>query len=51
MKRHADTLFNDIFIPEETLLIRKEAREFADDVIRPVAHQLNTTPELSLIHI
>jgi alkylation response protein AidB-like acyl-CoA dehydrogenase len=45
MKRHADTLFNDIFIPEETLLIRKEAREFADDVIRPVAHQLNTTPE------
>lgn len=45
MKRQADTLFNDIFTPEETLNIRKEVRAFADDVIRPVAHRLNTTPE------
>lgn len=45
MKRHAENLFNDIFLPGETLRIRKEVREFADDVIRPVAHQLNTTPE------
>lgn len=44
-RRHADTLFNDIFIPAETLRIRKEVRQFADDVVRPVAHQINTTPE------
>ena len=47
MKRQADNLFNDIFIPQETLEIRKEVRQFADDVIRPVAHRLNTTPESS----
>ncbi len=44
-RRHADTLFNDIFLPAETLQIRREVRQFADDVVRPVARQLNTTPE------
>lgn len=43
--RKADTLFSDTFLPEETLQVRKEVREFCDDVIRPVAHKLNTTPE------
>lgn len=45
IKRHADELYNDILLPEETLQIRREVREFAEDVIRPVAHKLNTTPE------
>jgi alkylation response protein AidB-like acyl-CoA dehydrogenase len=43
--RRADTLFNDAWLPEETKQIRKQVREFADDVVRPVAHKLNTTPE------
>ena len=47
IKRHADDLYNDILLPEETLQIRREVREFAEDVIRPVAHKLNTTPESS----
>lgn len=45
IKRRSDELFNDIYLPEETLKIRQEVREFAEAVIRPVAHQLNTTPE------
>jgi alkylation response protein AidB-like acyl-CoA dehydrogenase len=43
--RRADSLFKDVWLPDETRLIRAEVREFAQDVIRPVAHQLNTTPE------
>lgn len=43
--RRADTLFQDVWLPEETQRIRSEVREFAQDVIRPVAHKLNTTPE------
>ncbi|MBN3788563.1 acyl-CoA dehydrogenase family protein [Burkholderia sp. Ac-20353] len=45
--RRADTLFHDTWLPAETLRIRSEVREFAHDVIRPVAHQLNTTTESS----
>lgn len=43
--RRADTLFHDVWLPDETRRIRAEVREFAQDVLRPVAHQLNTTPE------
>lgn len=43
--RRADTLFNDAWLPEETRRIRVQVRQFADDVLRPVAHRLNTTPE------
>ncbi|MDF1690830.1 MAG: acyl-CoA dehydrogenase family protein [Zhongshania sp.] len=45
IRRRSDELFNDLYLPEETLKIRQEVREFAEDVIRPVAHKLNTTPE------
>ena len=44
-KRRADTLFQDVWLPEETKKLRVEARQFAEDVLRPVAHELNTTPE------
>lgn len=44
-RRKADTLFSDLFVPEETRRIRKQTRQFCDDVLRPVAHRLNTTPE------
>lgn len=43
--RRADSLYSDFFVPEETRRIRKEVRQFCDDVVRPVAHRLNTTPE------
>ncbi len=43
--RRADKLFSDLLLPEETLKVRKDVRQFCDDVIRPVAHRLNTTPE------
>jgi butyryl-CoA dehydrogenase len=45
VRRQADTLFNDLFLPAETLAIRAEARDFADRVLRPAAAALNTTPE------
>lgn len=45
IRRTADTLFSDLLLPAETLAIRAEVREFAERVIRPVAHRLNTTPE------
>ena len=44
-RRRAEQLFNDVFLPEETLRVRREVRQFADDVVRPVAQQINTTPE------
>jgi alkylation response protein AidB-like acyl-CoA dehydrogenase len=43
--RNADRLFSDIFLPAETCAIRAEVRQFADDVLQPVAHEINTTPE------
>jgi alkylation response protein AidB-like acyl-CoA dehydrogenase len=43
--RKSDALFSDALIPGEALSIRQEVRQFADDVVRPVAHRLNTTPE------
>lgn len=43
--RRADTLYSDLLVPEETRRIRREVRQFCDDVVRPVAHRLNTTPE------
>ena len=44
-RRRADALYSDLFVPEETLRIRREVRQFCQDVIRPVAHRLNNTPE------
>lgn len=45
VKRRAGDLYSDIFVPAETLAIRREARQFAEDVVRPMAYELNTTPE------
>lgn len=43
--RRAKTLFHDTWLPAETVRIRTEVREFAEDILRPEAHRLNTTPE------
>lgn len=43
--RRADTLFNDAWLPDETKGIRREARDFAEAVLRPAAFELNTTVE------
>lgn len=44
-ERQADHLSSDIFLPDETVAIRQEARAFADEVLAPAAHRLNCTPE------
>jgi len=43
--RRTSLLSHDAWLPEETRLIRAEAREFAETVLRPMAPHLNTTPE------
>lgn len=43
--RQSDRMFNDIHLPDEATKIRQEVRQFADDVIRPAAHRLNTQAE------
>lgn len=43
--RLAVALGADSLLPEETVRVRDQARAFADDVLRPLAHELNTTPE------
>lgn len=44
-RRNCRTSTDDALLPEETRAVRREARQFADDVLRPVAHDLNCTPE------
>jgi len=43
--RQSQVLGSDSLLPGETLTVRAEAREFADDTLRPIAHELNTAPE------
>jgi len=43
--RYASELYDDIWIPEETIEVRETVRAFAEQYVRPVAHQLNNTPE------
>jgi alkylation response protein AidB-like acyl-CoA dehydrogenase len=44
-RRQADALVSDLLLPGETLEVRAEARAFAESVLRPAAHSLNTAPE------
>ena len=43
--RQSEKLHADSLLPSETIGVRTRARAFADDVLRPLAHELNTTPE------
>ena len=43
--RQSEVLGSDTLLPDETLAVRAEAREFADDTLRPIAHEVDTTPE------
>lgn len=43
--RQSDRLYDDMWLPEETIDVRNRARHFAQTVIRPRAHVLNNTPE------
>jgi len=43
--RQSEVLGRDLLLPAETIEIRYEARAFADRVLRPIAHDLNTRPE------
>lgn len=44
-RRNSDSLFSEVFLPEETRAIKHEAREVTGRVLGPIAHRLNTTPE------
>ena len=44
-ERLSDRFGADRLLPAETVAVRTRARTFADDVLRPLAHELNTTPE------
>lgn len=44
-KRIMDSVYDDMFLPEETIAVRKQVRDFADEVLRPIAHTINNTPE------
>jgi hypothetical protein len=43
--RYADDIYDDFWLPEETLEVRAGVRNFAEQQVRPVAHELNNTPE------
>ena len=43
--RYASNLYDDLWTPAETLEIRRQARAFAEEHIRPAAHELNNTAE------
>jgi alkylation response protein AidB-like acyl-CoA dehydrogenase len=45
VERREERIGSDIGFPQETRDVRREARQFADDVLRPAAHALNTVPE------
>ena len=45
--RLADTLYDDMWLPDEIIEVRSKVRNFADTVIRPMAYGLNNTPENS----
>jgi len=43
--RYSDDLYDDMWLPDETIEIRAQVRRFAEEHVRPVAHELNNTPE------
>lgn len=45
LPRIADGLSDDLLLPEETVSVRMQAREFADRVLRPRAAELNDATE------
>lgn len=45
VKRLSNRLYDDMWLPEETIRIRDRVRRFAMEEIAPIAHALNTTTE------
>lgn len=43
--RQSDRLYDDLWLPEETIRVRTQVRDFAETILRPRAHQINNTPE------
>jgi len=43
--RYADDVYDDLWLPEETLEVRARIRDFAEQCVRPVAHELNNRTE------
>lgn len=45
VERRSERVDSDCHLPEETREIRKTARDFADEVLRPLAHEVNCAEE------
>ena len=45
VKRFSDRLYDDLWLPEETIQVRDRVRQFAMEEIAPIAHTLNNAPE------
>lgn len=45
VERRTDRVDSDCHLPEEVIEIRNRARELADEVLRPVAHEVNCAEE------
>jgi alkylation response protein AidB-like acyl-CoA dehydrogenase len=43
--RIADALYDDIWLPDETIEVRRKVRAFVESQVSPIAHGLNNTPE------
>jgi len=43
--RLSNSLYDDMWLPEETIAVRDKVRKFAEQTLQPLAHELNTTPE------
>lgn len=41
----SDRLYDDLWLPDETIRIREKVRHFAMEELSPIAHELNNTPE------
>ena len=49
LTRTSDQLSDDLLLPDETVAIRGEARDFAERVLRPRAAELNSATESSAV--
>jgi alkylation response protein AidB-like acyl-CoA dehydrogenase len=47
VRRQSEALGVDLLLPEETIAVRRDVRAFADRILSPIAHELNTTTERS----
>ncbi|MBA5607434.1 acyl-CoA dehydrogenase family protein [Duganella sp. FT3S] len=45
IQRLSDRLYDDMWLPAETIEVRQQVRQFVQKEVAPIAHELNNTPE------